>query len=66
MLVVKSINDLKLQIGIKEDKKKGGMMSFLWDTKVDFGVQLRFAKKDNKEEFSDFIRKMVWVCLFYI
>lgn len=59
MLVVKSLNDLKVQIGIKEEKKKGGVMSFLWDTKVDFGVQLKFGKKDTKEEFCDFIRKMV-------
>lgn len=53
------MNDTKLQIGVKEEKKKGGMMSFLWDQKVDFGVQLKFSKKDTKEEFSDFIRKML-------
>lgn len=58
-LVVKPMNDTKLQIGVKEEKKKGGMMSFLWDQKVDFGVQLKFSKKDTKEEFSDFIRKML-------
>ena len=35
------------------------MMSYFWDNKVDKVYKIRFAKKDNKEEFMDYISKLM-------
>lgn len=35
------------------------MMSYFWDNKVEKVYRIRFAKKDNKEEFMDYISKLM-------
>lgn len=35
------------------------MMSYFWDSKADKVYKLRFAKKDSKEEFIDYIGKLM-------
>ena len=44
------------------------MMSYFWDNKVDKVFRVRFAKKDSKEEFMDYIYKFMvdqfWSLLF--
>jgi hypothetical protein len=35
------------------------MMSYFWDSKVDKLFKIRFAKKDSKEEFIDYITKLM-------
>lgn len=58
-LVLKPSSDLRLEIGRKDDRKRS-MMSFLaWDNKLLDAVQLRFPKKDTREEFCDYIRKIL-------
>ena len=35
------------------------MMSYFWDSKVEKVYKLKFAKRDNKEEFIDYISKLM-------
>jgi len=44
---------------IKKEEKRNSMMSYFWDNKVEKTYRIRFAKKDNKEEFIDYIRKLM-------
>jgi hypothetical protein len=60
LLVLKPLSDVRLELGRKDDRKRSGMMSFLtWDTKLVDSVLLRFPKRDTREEFSDYIRKIL-------
>ena len=34
-------------------------MSYFWDNKVEKTFKLKFYKKDNKEEFTDYIAKLM-------
>lgn len=42
------------------------MMSYFWDNKVDKIYRIRFAKKDNKEEFMDYISKLMVDQFWYL
>jgi len=35
------------------------MMSYFWDNKIEKVFRVRFSKKDNKEEFIDYISKLM-------
>jgi hypothetical protein len=35
------------------------MMSYFWDSKAEKVHRVRFSKKDNKEEFLDYIAKLM-------
>jgi hypothetical protein len=35
------------------------MISYFWDNKADRIYRIRFNKKDNKEEFMDYITKLM-------
>ena len=35
------------------------MMSYFWDSKNEKVFRLKFSKKDNKEEFMDYITKLM-------
>jgi hypothetical protein len=35
------------------------MISYFWESKTDKMYRVRFAKKDNKEEFMDYITKLM-------
>ncbi len=35
------------------------MMSYFWDSRVEKVYKLKFAKRDNKEEFIDYISKLM-------
>lgn len=57
-LVVKSVSDIKIEIKRKEERKRS-MMSYIWDTKGESSYGLQFAKKDTKEEFEVFLKKLI-------
>ena len=42
------------------------MMSYFWDSKPDKVYKLRFAKKDSKEEFIDYIGKLMIDQFWYL
>jgi hypothetical protein len=44
---------------VKKEERRNSMMSYFWDNKVDKVYRIRFAKKDNKEEFMDYITKLM-------
>lgn len=44
---------------VKKEERRHSMMSYFWDNKVEKLYKLRFAKKDNKEEFIDYITKLM-------
>jgi uncharacterized protein (DUF2225 family) len=44
---------------VKKEEKKHSMMSYFWDNKIDKVHRIRFAKKDSKEEFMDYITKLM-------
>jgi hypothetical protein len=35
------------------------MMSYFWDNKIDKVYRIKFNKKDSKEEFMDYITKLM-------
>ena len=35
------------------------MMSYFWDSKIEKSYKLKFCKKDNREEFIDYIGKLM-------
>jgi hypothetical protein len=44
---------------IKKEERRNSMMSYFWDKQVDKSYRFKFAKKDNREEFSDYIAKLM-------
>jgi hypothetical protein len=44
---------------VKKEEKRNSMMSYFWESKADKLYRIRFAKKDNKEEFMDYITKLM-------
>lgn len=42
---------------IKDDKRIS-MISYFWETKNDRVYRIEFPKKDSREEFMDYIRKL--------
>lgn len=57
-LQVKAAKDEFVDI-VKKEEKKHSMMSYFWDNKIDKVHRIRFAKKDSKEEFMDYITKLM-------
>lgn len=44
---------------VKKEEKRNSMMSYFWDNKLEKVFRVRFSKKDNKEEFMDYITKLM-------
>lgn len=44
---------------VKKEEKRNSMMSYFWDNKLDKVYRVRFGKRDNKEEFMDYITKLM-------
>jgi len=46
-----------LDIVIK-DEKRGSMISYFWETRNDRVYRIEFGKRDAREEFMDYVRKI--------
>ena len=57
-LEIKTLKDELVDI-VKKEEKRNSMISYFWDTKIDKTYRIKFAKKDNKEEFMDYIKKLM-------
>jgi len=44
---------------IKKEERRNSMMSYFWDNKIEKIYRIKFSKKDNKEEFMDYISKLM-------
>lgn len=44
---------------VKKEEKRNSMMSYFWDNKVEKVYRVRFSKKDSREEFMDYITKLM-------
>jgi len=57
-LEVKVMKDEFVDI-IKKEERRNSMMSYFWDNKIEKIYRIKFSKKDNKEEFMDYISKLM-------
>jgi hypothetical protein len=44
---------------VRKEERKASVMSYFWDSKAEKVHRVRFSKKDNKEEFMDYIAKLM-------
>ncbi len=57
---------LELRVGkeevlevVKKEERRHSMMSYFWDNRADKVYKFRFGKKDSREEFVDYIGKLM-------
>jgi hypothetical protein len=55
---MRNAKDETLEV-VKKEERRHSMMSYFWDNRVEKIYRLRFSKKDNKEEFIDYISKLM-------
>jgi hypothetical protein len=55
---VKAAKDEYVDI-VKKEERKHSMISYFWDNKIDKVHRIKFGKKDSKEEFMDYITKLM-------
>lgn len=44
---------------VKKEERRHSMMSYFWDSRTDKVYRFKFSKKDSKEEFVDYIGKLM-------
>lgn len=44
---------------IKKEERRNSMMSYFWDSRPEKVYRVRFGKKDSREEFMDYITKLM-------
>jgi hypothetical protein len=44
---------------VKKEEKRGSMMSYFWDSRVEKVYRIRFGKRDSREEFIDSVAKLM-------
>jgi len=44
---------------VRKEERRASMMSYFWDSKIEKVYRLKFSKKDNREEFVDYIGKLM-------
>ena len=57
-LELKPVKNEMVDVIIKEEKR-ASMISYFWESKNDKIYRLEFPKKDSREEFLDYINKLV-------